>query len=139
VGFTAAGQEFTVPIAAVQEVIRFVEPTRLPAAPFFLAGIVNLRGRVTPLIRLHALLGVPARDEEHGFIVVCRRKGLQLGLLIETVKTMYRVGQKDVDWGVEAHLGANVDYVAGLMKKEATGKLVGIISVDRIVDKVLKG
>lgn len=138
VGFKVGGQEFTVPIVVVQEVIRHVTPTQLPAAPYFLAGIINLRGRVTPLVRLRTLLGVGGADADSRFIVVVRRKGLQLGLMIDTVKTMYRVDQKGIDWGVESSLGANVEFVAGLMKSEQ-GKLVGVISIDRIVDKVLRG
>jgi len=138
VGFKVGGQEFTVPIVVVQEVIRHVTPTQLPAAPRFLAGIINLRGRVTPLVRLRTLLGVGGADADSRFIVVVRRKGLQLGLMIDTVKTMYRVDQKGIEWGVETSLGANVEFVAGLMKSEH-GKLVGVISIDRIVDKVLRG
>lgn len=138
VGFLIGEQEFTVPINVVQEVIRHVAPTRLPAAPHFVAGIVNLRGRVTPLVRMTSLIGGTGASDEPGFIVVCRRKGLQLGLMIDTVKTMYHVAQEEIDWGVEAHLGANVEYVAGLLKAE-DGKLIGIVSIDRIVEKVLKG
>jgi len=137
VAFTLKGQEYTVPIAAVQEVIRFMEPTKLPAAPPFLAGIVNLRGRVTPLIRLHRLLGVEVDDAENRFIVICRRKGLQFGLMIEKMKTMYHMPQDRIDWSVDAHLGITVDYVSGLLKGE--GGLIGILSVDRIVEKVLRG
>ena len=140
VGFYVEGQEFTVPMRFVQEVIRFLKPTKLPAAPSFIAGIVNLRGRIMPVIRLRELLeGVSDTEDEGGFIVVCRCKGLQLGLMVQSVKTMYRVRQEDLEWGVEAHLGAAVEYVAGLMKSQGDGKLVGIISVDRIAEKVLKG
>lgn len=138
VGFLVGDQEFTVPINVVQEVIRYVAPTRLPAAPSFIAGIVNLRGRVTPLVRMTSLVGGLGASDRPGFIVVCRRKGLQLGLMIDVVKTMYRVAQEKIDWGVEVHLGANVEYVAGLLKAD-DGKLIGILSIDRIVEKVLKG
>ncbi|MDY7002192.1 MAG: chemotaxis protein CheW [Thermodesulfobacteriota bacterium] len=139
VGFYVDGQEFTVPMQFVQEVVRFLKPTKLPAAPSFISGIVNLRGRITPLVRLRELLEPGSEAGEDGFIVVCRSKGLQIGLMIQSLKTMYRIPQEDIEWGVEAQLGANVDYVAGLMKSREHGKLVGIISVDRIVEKVLKG
>ncbi|MFK4763224.1 chemotaxis protein CheW [Desulfobaculum sp. SPO524] len=138
VAFSLGGQEFTVPIDTVQEVIKYVAPTKLPAAPGFISGIVNLRGRVTPLVMTGMLMGIPVAKEDCRFIVVCKRKGLQVGLLIESVKTMYRVEQDSIDWGVETHLGGNVEYVAGLLKAE-DARLVGILSVDRIVDKVLKG
>ena len=128
VSFFLGKQELTVPISVVQEVIRYVSPTRLPAAPDFLEGIVNLRGKVTPLIRLRSLLGMGAEQgEQDGFIVVCRRKGLQLGLVTQTVASMYRVSGRDVEWGVESHLGVNVEYIIGLLKSE--GKLIGILSL----------
>ena len=137
VAFTVQGQEYTVPISAVQEVIRFMEPTKLPAAPHFLAGIINLRGRVTPLVRLYDLLGVAGEDKQNRFIVVCRIGGLQFGLMIEKMKTMYHAPQEKIDWSVEAHLGVTADYIAGLLKGE--DGLIGILSVDRIVAKVLTG
>lgn len=137
VAFFLGNQEYTVPTLAVQEVIKFSQPTKLPAAPAYVAGIINLRGRVTPLVRLRDLLEIPATESstDH-FIVVCRRRGLQLGLMIERVHTMYRVPQERIDWAVESHLGINVDYISGLLK--ADDRLVGIVSVDRIVDTVLQ-
>lgn len=137
VSFYLADQEFTVPIMAVQEVIKYIQPTRLPAAPHFVAGVVNLRGRVTPLVRTKDLLGTSGGDQEGGgFIVVCRRHGLQLGLMIDAVHTMYRTAQESIDWSIEARLGSNVEYISGLMKSGE--HLIGIISVDRIVDSVLQ-
>lgn len=137
VAFFLGNQEYTVPTLAVQEVIKFSQPTKLPAAPAYVAGIINLRGRVTPLVRLRDLLEIPATESStDNFIVVCRRRGLQLGLMIERVHTMYRVPQERIDWAVESHLGINVDYISGLLK--ADDRLVGIVSVDRIVDTVLQ-
>ena len=138
VSFRLGSQEFTVPITVVQEVIRYQQHTKLPAAPDYLAGIVNLRGRVTPLIRLRKLMGVRTGDDESDkFIVVCRRKGLQLGLMIESVATMYRVTQDKIEWGVESNLGINAELILGLMKSDGE-RLISIISVDHIVDKVIK-
>ncbi|GFM37533.1 chemotaxis protein CheW [Desulfovibrio psychrotolerans] len=137
VSFFVGSQEFTVPIVTVQEVLRYMPPTRLPTAPSFIAGIINLRGRVTPLVRLRDLLNIPATGENQDkFIVVCRRHGLQIGLMIETVHTMYRATQDSIDWAIESHLGANVNFVSGLMKSGEN--LIGIISVDHIVDSVLQ-
>lgn len=137
VGFFLGEQEFVVPTLAVQEVIKFAPPARLPAAPSFVAGVINLRGKVTPLIRLRDILGVPAdKENENKFIIVCRRQGLQMGLMIDRVRTMYRVSQDDIDWGIETHLGANVDFISGLLKLRE--ELVGIVSVDRIVEIVIK-
>lgn len=137
VGFFLGSQEFTVPTVAVQEVIRTMPLAKLPAAPEFVAGVINLRGKVTPLIRLRDMLEVSVpRLGEDKFIIVCRRHGLQVGMIIERVHTMYRVPQADIDWGIEAHIGINVDFIAGLLKLR--DQLVGIVSVDRIIASIIK-
>ncbi|MDR2076444.1 MAG: chemotaxis protein CheW [Desulfovibrio sp.] len=137
VGFFLGNQEFTIPTVAVQEVIRTMPVSKLPTAPRMVAGVINLRGKVTPLVHLRDLLAVGSpRLGEDKFIIVCRRQGLQLGMIIERVHTMYRVRQSDIDWGIEAHLGINVDFVAGLLKLRE--QLVGIVSVDRIIASILK-
>ena len=137
VGFFIGEQEYVVPTLAVQEVIRYSNPAKLPTAPRFVAGVINLRGKVTPLIRLRDILEtVDPMGNPNQFIIVCRRKGLQFGLIIDRVHTMYRVPQADIDWGIESHLGSNVDYIAGLLKLREN--LVGIVSVDRIVDVIIQ-
>lgn len=137
VGFFIGGQEFTLPTVAVQEVIRTMPLAKLPAAPRFVAGVVNLRGKVTPLIHLRDMLEVASpRQGEDKFIIVCRRQGFQVGMIIERVHTMYRVPQSDIDWSIEAHMGINVDFVSGLLK--LNDQLVGIVSVDRVIASILK-
>ena len=137
VGFFLGSQEFTIPTVVVQEVIRTMPLAKLPAAPECVAGVINLRGKVTPLIRLRDMLEVSSpRLGEDKFIIVCRRQGLQVGMIIERVHTMYRVPQADIDWGIEAHIGTNVDFIAGLLKLRE--QLVGIVSVDRIIASILK-
>jgi purine-binding chemotaxis protein CheW len=137
VGFFIGGQEFTIPTVAVQEVIRYEPAARLPSSPEFVAGVINLRGRVTPLIHLRDVLEVSSpRMGEDKFIIVCRRKGIQIGMIIERVHTMYRVRQQDIDWSVETHIGANVDFISGLLK--VGEQLVGIVSVDRVITSIIK-
>lgn len=137
VGFFIGGQEFTIPTVSVQEVIRHMPVAKLPAAPDFVAGVINLRGRVTPLIELRDILEVRSpRQGEDKFIIICRRQGLQVGMIIEKVHTMYRIPQSEIEWGIETHLGINADYVAGLFKQGEY--LVSIVSVDRIIAGILK-
>ena len=141
VGFFIGEQEFVVPTMAMQEVIRYTPPVRLPMAPPNVAGVINLRGKVTPVVILRKLLDVRNKPlDGDGFFIICRRRGLQLGFLIERVHTMYRVPQKDMDWGVESQLGisAEVDFISGIMKSEDGSRLMGIISVDRIVEHILR-
>jgi len=139
VSFLLDSREMALPIQCIQEVIRFVEPTKLPSAPAFVSGVINLRGKVTPLLNLRALVGQRGGAEGAGgkdrFIVVCRHKGLQVGLIVTAISTMYRPAAKDIEWNIEAQVGISSDFVSGLMKKE--DKLINILSIDHLVDKVI--
>ncbi len=137
VGFVVGGQDYAVPIEQVQEVIRGATPTKLPAAPSYLAGIMNLRGRVTPLVRLGALLDVPGDGpDEDRFVIVCRAGGMHLGLMVGAIAAMHRASGDRVEWGIETQVGVGARYLAGLLKHE--DKLIKIISIDSLFQKVLK-
>ena len=135
IGFRLADQDYALPIDVVQEVIRAVEPTKLPSAPAFLKGVVNLRGRVTPLVSLRTLLRMPAGDDR--FIIVCRHGGLQVGLQIQTVSTMHRVKQDRIDWAVESLLGVQNEMITGLIRAE-NRRLISILSLDHLVQSLVK-
>lgn len=141
--FFLGRQEYTLPIKAVQEVIRYVAPTKLPGAGSLFSGVINLRGKVTPLFKLSELIGMkpkpgaaPEDDEQDKFIIICRHRGLQIGLIVRNVATIYRTPQKQIEWNIESRLGGDIDLVTALMK---TGDyLVGVFSIDRIFEKVLR-
>jgi len=137
VGFSVSGQDFAVPIELVQEVIRGVAATKLPSAPGHLAGIMNLRGRVTPLVKLSLLLDLGTDSPEQGrFVIVCRAGGMRLGLLVESMAAMHRAPGDEVEWGIEAQVGVGAQYLVGLLKHD--GRLIKIISIDSLFQKVLK-
>ena len=137
VGFTLGEQLYTLPTALVQEVIRKLPPYHLPVATPHVAGVINLRGHVTPLIRLRELVeaGSPLEGGANQFTIICRCRGLQIGIQIDRVHNMYRVAQGDIQWNVEALLGGNGDCILGLF--ELDNKIVPIISIERIVQMVL--
>ncbi len=135
ISFWLNNQEFALPVDQIKEVIRYQPPTKLPGAPKNVQGVVNLRGRVTPMIHLASLLGESGKGGNPKFVIVCLYKGLQIGLAIESIATMYRVSQVDIEWGVESSLGANSDLVEGVVKGEK--KLIAIISVDRLSETLL--
>ncbi|WP_028574208.1 chemotaxis protein CheW [Desulfonatronovibrio hydrogenovorans] len=136
VSFFLDEQEYALPIETVKEVIKFIQPTRLPAAPSYLEGVVNLRQKVTPIVRLAYLLN-PSREHhpQSKFIVVCHQEGFQVGLLVESIATMYRMPGKDIEWNVESVLGMSSSYVSALIKNRE--KIISILSIDRIVDHLL--
>ena len=135
ISFWLGGQEFALPVARVKEVIRYQEPTKLPASPEYIEGIVNLRGRVTPMLRLSGLIGNVQDSGQSKFIIVLRDEGLQIGLIIDSIAMMNHVPRENIEWGVESSLGADCDLVEGVIK--GGKKLVAVLSVDKLSEKLV--
>lgn len=136
VSFFMGKQEYALPIETVKEVIKYIKPTKLPAAPDYLEGVINLRQRVTPIVKLARLINPNKADQgEDRFIVVCHQDGLQVGLLVERIATMYRMPGEDIEWNVESALAMNSSFVSALIKNRE--KIISILSIDTIVNHLL--
>ncbi len=137
VGFYLQNQEYTIPISDVKEVIKKVEPTEIPESPEYLLGVVNLKGKLTPLINLAHLLEKNEFDANKcGFIIVGRYQDLQVGVLVDRITTMYNIEQKDIDWTLDPYLtgGGDKGFLIGLIRGDP---LIGIVSVKEIIDKIV--
>jgi len=136
VAFYLDAQVYLIPTMAVSEVLRYVPPVLLPMAPDYVAGVINLRGKVTPLLYLENLLTTPRKErDENRFIIICSYKGLQVGLIFDKVHTMYTFSQDQIMWDVESRIGASAEYICGLV--DVNQSILGVVSVDMIIDKVL--
>ena len=137
VAFYLDAQVYLIPTMAVSEVLRYVPPVLLPMAPDYVAGVINLRGKVTPLLYLEDLITTPRKvREENRFIIICNCKGLQVGLIFDKVHTMYTFRQDQVMWDVESRIGASAEYICGLV--DVNESILGVVSVETIIDKVLQ-
>lgn len=138
VSFYIREQIFLLPVSVIVEVLRHMPLTRLPMAPPFIAGVVNLRGKVTPLLHLDALLTTDQtmRYSEKSFIIVCGTDDMQLGLIIDKVHTMYMVPKDSISWNIEAQLGEGADFLCGLAN--IGEHLHGIIDPELIVEKLIE-
>jgi purine-binding chemotaxis protein CheW len=122
---------------AVSEVLRYVPPVLLPLAPDYVAGVINLRGKVTPLLYLEDLLTTPRKTRsENRFIIICSHKELQVGLIFDKVHTMYTFSQDQIMWDVESRIGASAEYICGLV--DMNESILGVVSVEMIIGKVLQ-
>ena len=84
--FEVAGQLFGLDIMAIREIRAWTPVTRLPQVSHYVAGVVNLRGTVLPVIDLFARLGWPATDPSPRHAIIVVRLGSQtLGLIVDSV------------------------------------------------------
>jgi purine-binding chemotaxis protein CheW len=97
VEFQLAGEPFALPVAQVREILRVQEITPVPQPPFPVIGVINLRGRVVPLIDLRARLGLPApAPDAISRIVLVESHGRRIGLLVDAVERVAQLAQSAI-------------------------------------------
>ncbi len=135
--FKVQNNTFTIPIEAVTEAIRYTPIIRLPMTPDYIAGIINLRGRVTPVLILEKIICSKANTTftDGNLIIICQRKGIQFGMIVDRIDDMFFVDQKHISWNVESEIGAHIECICGIIEHEQ--KIFGIVSIDKIINHVL--
>ena len=93
--FILNGLLFGVPIADVQEVLRYQAITYVPRAPNSVSGLINLRGRITTAVDLRTRLNLPQRDDgsDPMNVVVRSRDGEVVSLLVDRIDDIIRVSE----------------------------------------------
>ncbi|GAJ26341.1 chemotaxis protein CheW [Liquorilactobacillus sucicola DSM 21376 = JCM 15457] len=88
-------QYYLISAASVEEVIDTVRITRVPLAPSWVKGLINLRGTVMTVIGLSELIGVPTSESNHN-ILIMKKDDERKGLLIEEVVEVVDIDKEDI-------------------------------------------
>lgn len=98
VTFQVAGETYAFPVESVQEILRVGTITRVPDAPYPVRGIVNLRGRVIPVVDLRLRLGLAAGEPGPAArVLIATLRGRVIGLLVDAVAEVERVDRMQVE------------------------------------------
>ena len=113
--FEVGGQRYGIPSADVRELVRAVAITPLPDAPAVIEGVVNVRGRVLPVLDLRARFGMPPKplDPSDHFIVASA--GAR-GVILRVDRATHLAVVDDAAVQAPETLGAGANYVAGVAK-----------------------
>ena len=130
--FFLAGEEYGVEVRQVQEIRRVTEITSVPRAPEFIRGVINLRGRILPVLdlRRRLALGEVAMDRV-ARIVVVRIKERLLGLLVDGASQVLKVKVSQIEPPPEEVLQQGGDYIRGVAKLD--DRLIILVDLERLL------
>lgn len=100
--FSLGEEKFAIPVDQVQEVVELGQVTKVPNAPEYMLGIINLRGRVLPLLDTKLKLGLPAtiKTQKSRIMVLDilseDDKNLQIGAMVDVAREVVEVGQHEI-------------------------------------------
>lgn len=119
VTFEVAGEEFAVDILAVQEINRMMDLTRVPQSPPEVEGVINLRGKIIPVLDLRKRFsfGVGEKSDQNRIIVV-EVHGRVLGFIVDRVHEVLRISRDIVEPAPAMVCSINSDFIAGVGKLE---------------------
>jgi purine-binding chemotaxis protein CheW len=132
VSFKIGEEEFGIDILKVQEINRMMNITKVPNAPSFVDGIVNLRGRVIPVINLRAKLKLPRKEfDRNSRIIVVELKGKVTGFIVDEVSEVLRIPYNITEKPPEMVGGINSDFITAIGKLE--DRLLILLDLDKIL------
>ena len=134
VSFNIGDEEFAVDILQVQEINRMVEITKVPKTPHFVEGVINLRGKVIPIIDLRKRFGVgEATFDRQTRIVVVDIEGMIIGLIVGSVSEVLRLPNSTVEPPPPMVAGIESEYIQGVGKLD--DRLIILLDLDSLLSK----
>lgn len=117
VTFEVANEEFAVDILAVQEINRMMDLTRVPQSPDDVEGVINLRGKIIPVLDLRKRFGFPeSKRDEHSRIVVVDVNDRVIGFIVDRVHEVLRVSSSIVEPAPAMVCSVDSAFIAGVGK-----------------------
>ena len=136
--FTLGNESYGIAVKKIREIIRMIEVTTVPQMPAYVRGVVNLRGKIIPVIdlRLRFRMGGAETDERTCIIVVqVARSGgggtLQMGLVVDQVEEVLNIHAADLEEPPKFGAAVHEAYILGMAKiKEGVKTL---LDIDRVI------
>jgi len=131
VTFRLANEEYGLPITKVREINRVVPVTKLPQTPSFVEGIINLRGRIIPVIDLRKRFEMPvtAHDEDTRIIIV-DISGQIVGVIVDAVTEVVRLNTENIE-SPPATVAVASQYIKGVGKID--DRLIILLDIDKVL------
>ncbi|MEM0088556.1 MAG: chemotaxis protein CheW [Archaeoglobaceae archaeon] len=96
--FKLGDERYGVDISQVREIIRPSQITRIPNAPDFVEGVINLRGQITTIVNLRKRFGMPPKPIDNDTrIIVVEYNNAVIGMMVDTVNEVKYLPQKDIE------------------------------------------
>ncbi len=132
VGFKIGREEFGINILNVQEIIKLKTITKIPNSYKCMEGVINLRGRVIPVINLRTSLGLERIDETKlTRVIVTELNGKMVGFVVDEVNEVMRISGEITESPAEIIKGINSNYITAIAKLE--DRLITVIDLKEIM------
>jgi purine-binding chemotaxis protein CheW len=134
VTFNLGNEEYAVAILKVQEINRMKEITRVPNSPSYVEGVINLRGKVIPVVNLRSKFGLDNKENnEQTRIMIMDIQGITMGLVVDSVSEVLRIPSSTVEPTPPMASNISAEFIKGIAKMDE--RLIILLDMDRLLGK----
>ncbi|MBI5849261.1 MAG: chemotaxis protein CheW [Nitrospirae bacterium] len=134
VTFKLGNEEYATEILKVQEINRMVEITAVPNSVSYLEGVINLRGKVIPVVNLRKKFGLAAKEnDEQSRIMILDIQGITTGLVVDGVSEVLRISSETVEPPPPMATNISTEFINGIAKLE--NRLIILLDIDKLLGK----
>jgi len=135
--FSLANEEYGIGILKIKEIIGMMPITTVPRTPEFVKGVINLRGKVIPVMDLRLRFEMEAIDyTDRTCIIVVEIESqagtVQIGALVDSVSEVLNVGGDDIEETPSFGTKLDTDYILGMAKMEGGVKI--LLDIDKVLN-----
>jgi purine-binding chemotaxis protein CheW len=136
--FRLSNEEYGIAILKVREIIGMIPVTAVPRAPGFIEGVINLRGRVIPIMNLRARFGMAeAKHTDRTCIIVVELKRqaaqLPMGIIVDAVSEVRQIREQDIENTPSFGVKLATDFILGMAKLDGGVKI--LLDIDRVLEE----
>ncbi|MEI9998695.1 MAG: chemotaxis protein CheW [Verrucomicrobiota bacterium] len=134
--FVLGGGAYGIPILKVREIIRLLDITPIPRMPAYVRGVINLRGKIVPVIDLRVKLGLPDPVTTNRTCIIVTHIAIGaatklMGLIVDALEEVYHFNAEDIEPSPDFGKAAATGHIANMAK--AKGQVKALLNIDRIV------
>ncbi len=134
VGFRIGNETFGVLIAAVREIVRVPEITAVPSAPETVEGVINLRGKIIPVMDLRKRFGhFDVQPDKKNRILVVELDNKLVGLIVNAASEVLKIPPSDIEAPSSVFAEGESNYVTGVGKLK--GRLIILLDVSKLLHR----
>jgi len=126
--FALGEEEYGLEIMKVREIIGLMDITRVPRMPEFVRGVINLRGKVIPVLDLRMKFNMDkAEDTDQTCIIVVDIESTLMGVVVDEVSEVMNISEEDIEETPEFGARVNTEFILGIGK--APGRVVILLNI----------
>jgi len=132
--FKLNNEEYGMDIENVREIIVYKNCTKIPNAPKFIEGMIDIRGCVTPIINLKKRLNLDEKDDiKDQRIIIINIKEKQVGFIVDDASQVLTLSEKQIEDPPEIIMSSTREYIVGVGKVE--NKIILLLDLEKVLSK----